>query len=234
VAATARRTSGSGTIEYDIAAPNQFTLLRTTLRVPAQPPPTGTVFLWPGLQPSPNGPNYQPIGNGVLQPVLTWGPSCAPNAPRSSYADWWISPLYVNISARDRSYQGCKGGSALTVQKGDELALEFALRATAWVQTITSLDSMKSSDFSIDLKGQHQGRAFFAIELTGSNKPTEDIIFTHTVLSLAEPSPNACEPVLKGTRDYASKARVSADGKHCCIDRIVLRAAGVMASTVDP
>jgi hypothetical protein len=40
--------------------------------------------------------------------------------------------------------------------------------------------------------------------------------------------------VLKGTRDYASKARVSADGKHCCIDRIVLRAAGVMASTVDP
>lgn len=59
-------------------------------------------------------------------------------------------------------------------------------------------------------------------------------IFTNTVLSLAEPNPNACEPVLKGMRDYASKARVSADGKHCCIDRIVLRAAGVMATTIDP
>jgi hypothetical protein len=34
--------------------------------------------------------------------------------------------------------------------------------------------------------------------------------------------------------DYATKSRVSADGLHCCIDRIVLRAEGVPATTIDP
>ena len=31
-----------------------------------------------------------------------------------------------------------------------------------------------------------------------------------------------------------SQARVSADGRHCCIDHIVLRAEGVPATTEDP
>jgi hypothetical protein len=69
--------------------------LHTTMTVPEKPPPSGTLFLWPGLQPLPGGKNYNPIGNGVLQPVLMWSGTCAPTAP-SSYASWWISAQYVN------------------------------------------------------------------------------------------------------------------------------------------
>jgi hypothetical protein len=231
-AATARTVRGNGTIEYDVSPPNEFTSLRTTLLVPEEPPPGGTVFLWPGLQPLPSGMNYQPIGNGVLQPVLTWGPSCAPGAQKSG--EWWISPLYVNISARDRSYQGCKGGGVVATQPGSSIRLDMDLVGANWVQKVTDMKSQKTSEYSIDLKGQQQGRAFFVIELPGSAKPTEDIVFTHSVLTMAKPAPGACEPLTKGMRDYASKARVSADGRHCCIDRVVLRAAGVTATTMDP
>jgi hypothetical protein len=231
-AATARQVRGNGTIEYDVSPPNEFTSLRTTLHVPKKPPPGGTVFLWPGLQPLPNGMNYNPVGNGVLQPVLTWGPSCAPGARTSS--DWFISPLYVNISARDRSFQGCKGGPVLSVQEGEQVRLDMDLSGANWVQKVTDLKTLKTSDYSIDLKGQQQGRAFFVIELPGSAKPTEDVIFTNSVLTMAKPAPQACEPLTRGMRDAAAKARVSADGRHCCIDRIVLRAAGVTATTKDP
>jgi hypothetical protein len=114
------------------------------------------------------------------------------------------------------------------------LDIEIHLEGTKWVQKIVNRDTLAAADFSLDLKGQAQGRAFFDIELQTSNKPTEDIVFTNTVLSLDMSDPNACQPIMRGTNDFASKARVSSDGKRCCIDRIVLRAAGVMATTMDP
>jgi hypothetical protein len=230
---TAGRILGSGTIEYDVDPPNQWLSLRTTMLVPEEPPPSGTIFLWPGLQPLPASMNYQPIGNGVLQPVLTWGPSCAPGAP-SGHSNWWISPVYVNVSSRDSSYRGCKGGPVINVDPMHLLDIEMYLDAPKWVQEVFDRNTMKSTDFALDMKGQAQARAFFVIELPGSAKPTEDVIFTKTVLTMASSDPGACEPIARGMTDFASKARVSADGKHCCIDRIVLRARGVMATTMDP
>ena len=229
----AGRVRGAGTIEYDIKPPNEWLSLRTTMLVPDQPPEGGTVFLWPGIQPLPSGVNYQPIGNGVLQPVLTWGPSCAPGAP-SGHSSWWISPVYVNVSARDTSYRGCKGGKVIEVTPDNLLEMAIRLDAGKWVQDVLDLKTMKATEFAIDLKGQAQGRAFFVIELPSNAKPTEDVIFKRSVLTMAMPEPSACEPILRGMGDFASKARVSADGKHCCIDHITLRAAGVMATTMDP
>ena len=66
--------------------------------------------------------------------------------------------------------------------------------------------------------------------LQTSNKPTEDVVFASAVLSMELPDPGACEPVLRGLNDFASRPRVSADGRHGCIDRIV----GVAATTMDP
>lgn len=87
---------------------------------------------------------------------------------------------------------------------------------------------------AIDMKGQAQARAFFVIELPGNAKPTEDVLFRKTVLTMKDSEPSACEPIARGLTDYASKARVSADGKHCCIDHIVLRAEGGPATTMAP
>ena len=114
------------------------------------------------------------------------------------------------------------------------LDIDIHLAGTEWVQKVVSRDTMEASDFSLDLNGQAQGRVFFHVELPTSNRPTEDIIFTNTVLSMDMSDPNACQPVMLGMNAYASKPRVSSDGKHCCIDRIVLRAPGVMATTTDP
>jgi hypothetical protein len=177
--------------------------------------------------------NFQPIGNGVLQPVLTWGPSCAPDAP-SGHSSWWISPVYVNVTSYDRNYRGCRGGPVIEVEPTDLLDMAIYLAPPQWLQEVAPQDSFETTDFALDMMGQAQARAFFVIELPDSAKPTEDIIFTRTVLTMAMPEPGACEPVARGMTDFASRARVSADGKQCCIDRVVLRAQGVMATTMDP
>lgn len=231
--ASAGKISGAATIEYDVEPPNEFTSLRTMMVVPAEPPPTGVIFLWPGLQPLPSGKNYQPIGNGVLQPVLTWGQSCAPGAP-SGHDTWWISPVYVNVTSFDSNFRGCHGGPVVLTEVGDQLQMDITLDGTQWLQKVIDVDTKKSTEYTLDLQGQAQGRAFFVIELQTNAKPTEDIVFTKSVLTMAMPQPEACTPLRMGMRDYASKARVSADGKHCCIDRVVLRADGVMATTMDP
>jgi hypothetical protein len=201
--------------------------------VPAEPTPNGQIFVWPGIQPTPNGMNLQRVGNGALLSVLVWGPLCAPDAP-ASYSTWWIAPMYSNISSSDPQYSGCHGGKAVVAEPKQLLDIDIRLEGTKWVQKVVNRDTREASDFSLDLKGQAQGRAFFDIELQTSNKPTEDIIYTNTVLSMDMSDPNACQPVMRGMNDFASKPRVSADGRHCCIDRIVLRAPRVMATTMDP
>jgi hypothetical protein len=230
---TSGRVSGSGLIEYDVSSSNVFIGLRTTLAVPAEAAPNGQIFIWPGIQPTPNAMNLQPIGNGALMSVLTWGPSCVADAP-ASYSTWWIAPLYSNVSSSDPQFAGCHTGKVTLADPKQLLDIDIHLDGMKWVQKVVNRNTLEASDFSIDLKGQTQGRVFFAIELQTTNKPTEDIIFTNTVLSMDMSDPNACQPVLRGANDFASRPRVSADGKHCCIDRIVLRAPRVMATTMDP
>ncbi|MET0384682.1 MAG: hypothetical protein ABW321_01925 [Polyangiales bacterium] len=230
---TAGWVTGGGLVEYDVDAPNMLLGLRTTLTVPAKPPPSGQVFIWPGIQPQPNSMSFQPIGNGALLPVLTWGPSCAPESP-GGYASWWIAPTYSNLSSSDPQYAGCHAGKVSLVEPEQRLDIAIRVDGTTWIQTVVNRETLEAAEFTMDLKGQTQGRAIFDIGLQTSNKPTEDVVFTHTVLSMDMSDPDACRPTLRGTHDFASKPRVSADGLHCCIDRIVLRAPGVAATTLDP
>jgi hypothetical protein len=74
---------------------------QSTMIVPPLPAENWkTLFLWPGISPwnmlGEQGKNYLPIDNGVLQPVLTFGDSCAPKTgPLKNidryHAGWWIS-----------------------------------------------------------------------------------------------------------------------------------------------
>jgi hypothetical protein len=228
------RARGAAMVEYDVQSPNVWLSMRTTLTVPAEPGRNGTIFVWSGVQPGSGGRNFEPVGNGVLQSTLTWGPSCAPGAPTEPYESWWISPLYVNVNSLDPAYSGCHGGPVITAQPSDELDLSIRWSEPQWLQRMANLRTLKSSEFGISLQGQDQGRVFFLIELPGENKLTEDIIYSHSVLTMAMPDPSACEPVFRGPNDFASKPRVSADGTRCCIDRIVLRAQGVTATSTDP
>jgi hypothetical protein len=221
--------SGSGNVEFNISTKTQIVGLHTTMTVPEKPPPSGTLFLWPGLQPLPGGKNYNPIGNGVLQPVLTWGGTCAPTAP-SSYASWWISAQYVNTYSSDPGHTGCLGGQGMDVAVGDQLDIAMTLAGTVWSQIVVDRQTARMATFDIDMNGQAQDWAIFTIESDGS-EPISDVVFTSTTLTLADADGTACQPSTRGQNDYFSAPQSSTDGKTCCISKIILRAPGVAATT---
>ena len=223
------RVSGYGGVQLMTSTKTHITSLETTLTVPAKPTPGGTLFLWPGLEPLNGSANYNPIGTGVLQPVLTWGGTCAPTAP-NNYADWWISGQYVNTLGSAQGFTGCKGGTGMTVSVGDNLHILMALNGTTWSQTITDDKSGKKATFDIDLKGQAQNWVIFSIEAPSGKQPVSDVIFTSTVVTTLDSDPSACTPSVRGTTDYFSSPRASSDGKRCCISKIILRGQGVPAS----
>ena len=101
-------------------AGNTYVSFTSTLTVPPVPDyqmnganQPATYFLWPGLQPNSNSANLLPINNGVLQPVLSYGPACSPGAPKqqAAYNGWYISAQYVNTNTQQSGFSGCLGGS---------------------------------------------------------------------------------------------------------------------------
>jgi hypothetical protein len=222
---------GYGEVQFQLPTTAQpIVELRTTLLVPAKPTTSSTLFIWPGLEPLPGGTNYNPIGLGVLQPVLTWSTSCAPNSPKSPRG-WWISSQYVNVSTRDAAHSGCFGGSAIDVEVGDALDITMSLSGTKWNQVVVDRQSGKMASFEIEMSGQAQDWALFKIEIPTQTKPASDIVFTSTTLTFAGPQPMLCQPTARGASDYFAAPVASMDGTKCCISRIILRAQGVPASS---
>lgn len=219
-------------VKYQLDLNNEIASMTTLLKVPAEPKSQGTLFIWPGLQWF-GGRDPASLGNGILQPVLTWGRSCAPGMP-PSFDTWWISGMYVNVSTAAAGPTGCAGGDAMNAGVGDALRIDMALSDTTWKQTIVDAKTSKSVDFSIDLENQAQDWATLAVELPagGMVKPTEDVIFTQTVLTFKSPV-TSCQPSQRGPKDYFSPPQLSIDGLHCCISKVILRVQGVAATSPD-
>jgi hypothetical protein len=214
--ASAMGSPTDGDVELTVSTKTHITSLTTTLTVPTKPASqNGTLFLWPGLEPLTQ--SYLDVG--VLQPVLTWGGTCAPGAP-NNYDSWWISAQYVTSTG------ACAGGAGMDVAVGDQLNLAFTLSGTTWTQTITDVQTGKTVNFQKDLMGQSQNWTLFEIESDGV-EPISDVIFTSTTLTFADSDPSACQPSSFGTNDYYSAPVTSTDGKACCISKIILRANGV-------
>lgn len=227
------RPRGYGSVQLAVPIDNEITRLQTTLQVPTKPAASGTLFLWPGLQPLPGGRNFAPVGSGVLQPVLTWGATCARGAP-NDHSAWWIAGHYVNMSGRARGRRGCLGGAGMTVDVGDELQIALERDDDGrWTQRVHDEQRDAHVDYAIDLREQAQNWAIFHIEIPTHTKPASDVVFTDTVIELAHAAPEACQPSVRGANDYFTAPHASRDGRLCCIERIVLRASGVAATTPD-
>lgn len=223
------RKQGSGGTNLQTSGTVEILSFHAVMKVPSKPTPTrGTLFLWPGLQPLKSD---STIGYGVLQPVLTWGSSCAPGS-LSTYDTWWISGQYVGTPPGSFAVK-CDGGDVMKVEVGDELDIKMTLEGTFWNQVITNKSNGKLVSFRRDMKGQKQQWLINSIELTGSTKPVDDVIFTSMVVKLSESQPKACAPNVSGTSDYFSPPRASSDGKTCCLSKVILRASGVKASSPD-
>jgi hypothetical protein len=219
-----------GNVTVFAALRNEVISLTTTIVVPdppvRSPKHDGTVFLWPGLQPHPDYANFLPIDNGVLQPVLTWGPSCAPGVKPGG---WWISPQYVNTVGDLMGYRGCFGGAIVAVNPKDELVISMSLEGTVWAQKVTNPKTTETTSFRTNLAGQAQAYARFQIEPhDGALGP--DVTFLKTTIGFARPDPDNCELREKGTDDVVV-ARVLADDKQsCAFAKIVLKGPGVEPS----
>ena len=218
------RVTGYGTVLVSSSSKNQIVRLKTTLVVPTEPPPSGTLFLWPGLQP--DGANYDPIDNGVLQPVLTWGPSCAPGKQPRAYSTWWISGQYVNTNGSDPGYTGCEGGPVMFVEVGDTLNIDMALSETVWTQTVTDAQTGQSVAYGIDMMNQTQNLAYFVIE-EYSSAPVSEVIFTDNAITFGSADGADCKLTMRGQNDYVSVPVPSSDGRSCAIQEIILRAQGI-------
>jgi hypothetical protein len=218
--------AGNITTEYAavkyLARSNSITSLKTTLLVPKKPTVMQVLFIWPGLQCN-NGQDPARIGNGILQPVLTWGPSCAPKRPSSGYSSWWISGMYVNVSTAAAGPTGCAGGDFISTEVGELLQIDMSVKGTAWTQTILDLSTMKSVDFTIDLKGQEQNWATWAIEVPAGETImyTDEVVYTDSVLTFKSPV-TSCQPSQRGPSDTFTAPVLSKDGLNCCYDKIVL------------
>ncbi len=209
-----------GTSAIDLAIPNtnEIVAMRTHFTVPPKPPKRGTLFLWPGLEPAPGGGNYDPIGLGVLQPVLTWGDSCAPTKQPPTYSTWWISGQYVNVGD-DPDYQGCHSGRAMSVAVGEVLDIDFALDRSSgvWTQTVTGRSG--SVRYAINMRRQNQNRAIFAVEPWDNAQFAHQLVFSDTTITFRDADTRACtdpDVSYSGTGGAITKPTTS-DGRTCHI-----------------
>jgi hypothetical protein len=205
---------------------NRIVELKTTLTVPPEPAPFGILFLWPGLQPVPDSPTFLPIDDGVLQPVLTWGDSCAPNDQPPVYSTWWISAQYVNTVGNQPDFMGCLGGPGISVNVGDTLEIDMRLTGMVWRQNVTDLQTGESASFSKDMMGQAMNEADFVIEEDAS-APVSIVVFSDTTITFASPDDADCKLTQRGQTDYVSVPEPSADGTSCYVQQMILRAEGI-------
>jgi hypothetical protein len=222
------KVTGYGYVEFDGTQSDGLIAVQTTLTVPATPPASGTLFLWPGISPTWGAASYDPIGDGVLQPVLTWGNSCAPGSQPTAYSTWWVSAQYVNTLGNDPGFMGCKGGSVMPVAVGDNLVMTMTLAGTVWKQTVHDVEQAKTVAFDMDLMGQAQGEVEWVIE-EYSSAPVSDVVFHDTTITFDHGDASLCKLVRRGTNDFVSTPVPSSDGKTCFIQEIVLRAMGIPA-----
>ncbi|KAJ3332205.1 hypothetical protein HDU76_000978 [Blyttiomyces sp. JEL0837] len=220
---------------------NQFVSFTSTItvpEVPVLPANTATYFLvdknlelsawwgWPGLQPGSQAVNFLPIDNGVLQPVLTFGPTCAPGSNSAEpYKTWSISAQYVNTFGHEPGFTGCLGGPFMDVNVGDKLKMEMKLSGTKWIQTVTNTNNGKSVDYTIDMKGQSQGWAELVIELYGEAKQYFDVLFTGIEMTVQNAEDAFCQGELTyKENEQCSSPTLSADKKTCTISQCLFQA----------
>jgi len=202
-----------------------FTYLQASMIVPNYISPQGTLFLWPGFQPS--GTNYEPIRNGVLQPVLTFGSSCAPNPTGIKSNQWWISGQYVNTDNTPgipTQFQGCHGGDRIALTAGDlvTVTMEYNEDTKTWLQTCQV--NGNSVDYSISLseKGlvQEQNRCIFCTEQPGGSSMSAAFSLFNITVRTNSANPQIAQNLL--SMPQVTGVNINTNKMEFTIDRVVI------------
>ena len=216
--------------ETDAPIGNGWIYFEAKMKVPMVTCPSpGIIFAWPGLQPG-NGSTYQPIGNGVLQPVLTFGQGPYPNPSHvSAPGRWWISGQYVG--SKKLVPNGWGGGDAMVVNAGDELKCVIALDSATntWIQTVTNLTASGTPSVTYDLSlvigtppstPQEQNRAIFCLENPNNGSLTQSMSLYDIVLKVASPEASLGQDI--ASQPYVSGVSLAPDQTTLNIERVVV------------
>jgi hypothetical protein len=223
--------AGNQLISFYTSTSTYITQFNMVMSVPPLPTENaGTLFIWPGLEPLGGSTNFNPLNLGVLQPVLSYGPSCAPNQPSSvssaPYASWFISAQYVNTNGNVAGHTGCNGGDVMTVSPGDFLTVNMTLSGTTWTQTISSYKNSKTVSYSIDLQGQNQNWAMFDFENYGDFTPSPawNLYFIHIETAQNDPTLCTSAQIQYPTDGRASCSGIVVSGNACDINSCTYKA----------
>jgi hypothetical protein len=164
-----------------------------------------------------------PINEGILQPVLTWGTTCAPGTQPSPYSTWWVSAQYNNELGSQPGFTGCQGGNVMSVSPGDSLVETLTLNGTTWNEQVADRTTSQSVSFAIDLEGQTQNVLFFLLDGLGQN-PVGPVTFTNTTFttSTAFSSAAQCELATAATYENDTQSTPTLNGNTCSIASITL------------
>ena len=214
-----------------VPTPNQIVALQTSMTVPPLPPvptdPRAVLYLWPGLNPTNGSVNLMPINIGLLQPVLTWGTdqNCVPLSQEPpAFSSWWISALYVNTAVP--GYAVCFSGDSMLVTPGDVLLMSMTLNPATgvWAQTVVVSATKQTVASDINLEGQGQNVATFAIEVNYGSTIHTPVVFSNTVITFQSPDFSASCSSGQGTRNAFTLTPpvLNSAGTQCSIATIVL------------
>jgi hypothetical protein len=180
---TAQSTPTTTGLYLEADSPNHITYVQTTLTVPAEPPATGSLLVSPALAPV-NNLN----SSGVIAPVLTWGPSCAPGHQPTAYSTWWVSPQY-DTGGDEVNDTGCQSGPFMPVNAGDLLVMTMALQVPFWYENIMDVQSGLTAEYQVPSTNYMYNRLSFLIQGNGQNL-VSSVPFSNTSISFASPPAN--------------------------------------------
>ena len=177
--------------------------------MPAKPPDANLLFIWPGLQ--------GPDNDGVLQPVLVWGPTTCVSKqtnPPPDYSTWWIAGFYVD--------DDCYVGRSMSVNVGDALDLDLALNQNVWTMTMTDINTGERTTHFYDLQGRPQNWAIFSVEPYGQY-PIDPVYFGASTIKFAKPRKSGCTLFDIGQNNAITDVELSDDKLSCTFAGLVLR-----------
>ena len=217
----------AGSINTVIAQGNYFTSVRGKMKVPLYNPATGILFLWPGLQPgNPSNNQADAIGNGVLQPVLTYPAtmgSCAPNPTNLPGGQWWISGQYVNTDPTPTTpsqFEGCHGGDRMGLTPDEEISIAMTYDAStqSWTQTCSTATNSVQYQISLQIGGEVQNQSWllFISEPYGGASINSAISMYDLVFETSAPSAELLtylqnQPQATGVQAGATATQITAE-----------------------
>lgn len=216
--------------ETDSPVGNGWIYFESKIKVPQVTSPAGVIFAWPGLQPG-SGPTYQPINNGVLQPVLTFGQGPYPNPNHVSAPNkWWISGQYVG-GVQGFVPGGWVGGDVMVVAAGDELKNVFTYEAKTgtWTQTVTNLTAQGTPSVTFSLAmvmgtppstPQEQNRAIFCLENPNNGSLTQSVSIYDVVLKVGAPDATLGQDI--SGQPFVSGVSLKPDQTTLTIERVMI------------